>query len=93
MIHFEIVPVCWLLGGLELFGLTSAWVTRQSEGSLRQTPCQLAFLACMALIGGAAMATAGWGVGYWLSCGTTLTLMVLTVTCDFHGCREAAVSS
>lgn len=83
------VAICWLLGAVLLSGLTTAWVTRLSEGSCRQTSCQRLFLGSLAVVGLTTIVSVGLGPGCWLASGATLTLMVLTVTCDFSRSRQA----
>jgi len=74
---------------IHLLGLGSAWLARLSEGSRRQTPCQLVFLLALA---GAAFATVllfkasfVWG----LASGSMLSILVIAATCDFRGRRVA----
>jgi hypothetical protein len=90
MIGFEdsVLLVC-LLGGIQLLGLTSAAVTRLSEGSSRQKSGQRLFLACLGLMGAATVVSIFLGPGCWLSSGTTFSLMVLGATCDFNASRKA----
>jgi hypothetical protein len=82
--------VGWLFVVVEVVGLASAWLARLSAGSRRQTPCQCLFLACLALVGGAAFVSLGFGPGCWLVSSVTLSLMILTVTCDFSRSRQPA---
>jgi len=82
-----IIAFC-ALGGLQLLGLLSAWCARLSEGSRCQTSFQRLFLACLFLVGGMTIASILIGSGCWLLLGITLSLMVLTATCDFtRSCR------
>lgn len=90
MTDFEASVIWCLLGTIEVLGLTSAWVARLSEGSRRQTSCQRVFLGFLALVGGATIISVALGLGCWLASGTTLLLMVLTVTCDCSRSRQAA---
>jgi hypothetical protein len=91
MSHFEASAVCWLFGALQVLGLTSAWAARLSERSRRQASCQRLFFGCLALIGGATIISLILGPVCWLTCGITLSLMVLTATCDFSGSRQATL--
>ena len=74
----------WACVAAQILGLVSAWCARLSEGSTRQTPCQWVFFACLILVGIATMLALRLGAGTWLTSGGTLSLMVLTVTCDFN---------
>jgi hypothetical protein len=74
----------WGLAFVQLLGLTSACTARLSEGSRRQRPFQRLFFACLVLIGAVTIVTLGFGWGCWLLCGTTLSVMVLTVTWDLR---------
>ena len=77
-----------VLASIEALGLVSAWLARIGEGSRRQSSFQLFFLGCLGMVGAAAIMSLGLPPGYWLSCGATLSVMVLAATCDFHktGC-------
>jgi hypothetical protein len=91
MTGFDTSAVYALLGAVQVLGLASAWLTRLSERSRRQAPCQCLFLACLALVAGSTIVALGLGSGCWLVCGTTFSLMVLAVTCDFSRSREAVL--
>ncbi|MBN2474654.1 MAG: hypothetical protein JXB62_08600 [Pirellulales bacterium] len=91
MTHLEIPFASGLLVMIELLGLGSAWVTRLSEGSRYETGCQLVFLGLLTITGLATIATAGMGIGYWLTSGPTVCLMALMVLCDFRRAREVTV--
>jgi hypothetical protein len=80
----------WLLIGAQLIGFTSAWLARLSEGSAGQTLSQYMFCGMLPLMGVATIIALAVGPGCWLGCSATLAAMVLTVTCDFRGSREAA---
>jgi hypothetical protein len=73
----------WAVAAIQVLGLLLAWMARLSEGSRRQTLCQRLFFAALVLVGLGTIVLLGMGPGYWLVSGTTLSLMVLTVTCDF----------
>lgn len=77
-----------LLASIDALGLVSASLVRISEGSRCEAWLQRFFLGCLGLVGATAIASLGLHPGCWLSCGATLAVMVLTVTCDFHkaGC-------
>ena len=91
MIALEAHAVFWLLIAVQAAGLTSTWLTRLSEGSRCQTSCQRLFFGCLGLVGLATIASLGLGPGSWLSCGTTLSLMVVGVTWDVGQSSRAAI--
>lgn len=72
---------------IEILGLLSAWATRCSEGSAWQAWFHRLFYACLLLVGFATVVAFGVGPGCWISCGATLSVMVVGATCDFS--REA----
>jgi len=90
MTDLEATALCCTSGAIQLLGLLSAWIVRLSLGSRRQTPCQHVFLAFLGLVAAATMVSVSTGVGSWLTCGTSFSLMVLTATCDFSRSRQAA---
>ena len=73
----------WILVGIQLLGLLTAWLTRITEGSWCQSWCQWAFFACLGLVGVATVVSIGLGPGCWLPSGATLSSMVLAAICDF----------
>ncbi|MCL4190829.1 MAG: hypothetical protein KJZ87_03720 [Thermoguttaceae bacterium] len=81
---FENSVFLLILGVIQAVGLISAALARLSEGSGRQAASQRLFLACLALVGGCTVVSLVLGPGYWLTSGTTLSLMVLAATCDFN---------
>ena len=87
---FDSPTTLWLLIGAQFLGISSAWLARLSEGSPRQAVSQRMFFGVLPLVGVATMVALAVGPGCWLACSTTLAFMVLTVTCDFQGSREAA---
>jgi len=78
-----------VLGGVQLVGLASGWLARASAGSSYQGVCQQFFLVCLGLVGFATLISPDLRPGWWLSCGTTLCVMVLTALCDFGQFRRA----
>lgn len=70
-------------------GLLSGLATRVSEGSRHQTACQVAFLICLGVVGCTTVLCLGGQPGAWLGSGATLSVMVLTVTCDFSRSRPS----
>jgi hypothetical protein len=87
---FDSPSVLWLLAAAQLCGLSSAWLARLSEGSRCQALSQLAFFVVLPLMGATTAISLAAGSGFWIICAITLTVMVLTVTCDFRRGREAA---
>ncbi|NUQ62551.1 MAG: hypothetical protein HUU20_08685 [Pirellulales bacterium] len=71
-----------------LVGLSSGLAARLSEGSRLQTAFQTAFLVCLATVGGTTISLLGSAPGAWLGAGATLSVMVLTATCDFSRSRR-----
>ena len=84
----EAPAICWLFGAVQVIGLTSAWMARLSAGSRRQTCCYCLFLACLPLVGGTAAFSVGLGPRCWLVSSITLSVMVLTVICDFSRSQQ-----
>jgi hypothetical protein len=79
------------LGTIQLLGLISAAVVRLSEGSPQQTAWHRAFLACLGLVGvSTILSSMGAAAGYWISSGTTLSVMVIAATCDFGRSADPA---
>jgi hypothetical protein len=87
---FDSPTVLWLLIAAQLVGFVSAGLARLSEGSAGQTISQWMFFGILPLVGVATIVAIAVGPGCWLACSATLAVMVLTVTCDFRGSREAA---
>ena len=87
---FDSPTVLWLMVAAQFLGVSSAWLARLSEGSSCQAVCQYVFFGVLPLMGVVTAAALAVGPGCWMACSTTLAVMVLTVTCDFRGSREAA---
>jgi hypothetical protein len=83
-IHADLPPYALVL----ILGLLSGLAARVSEGSRHQTACQAAFLLCLAMVGITAIFSLGGAPGAWLGSGATLSIMVLTATCDFSRSRD-----
>ena len=80
----------WLLVAIQFVGVLSACAARLSEGSSRQSAIQCLFFGTLALMGVATVTAFAVGPGWWLACSASLTVMILTVTCDFRSGRESA---
>jgi hypothetical protein len=74
--------VVWGMAAVQILGLLSALVARLSAGSRRQALCQRLFMACLVLVGLAAVAVPQAGSGCWMVASATLPLMVLMATYD-----------
>lgn len=80
----------WIFVGVQLIGMTSAWVARLSEGSVHQEFCQKFFFLSLVLMGLATMLTAAGRPGLWMTSAVTLAISLLVVICDFrHASRSA----
>lgn len=87
---FDSPSVLWLLVAVQFLGIASACLARVSEGSSCQGVSQVIFFVVLPVMGTITAFALTVGPGYWLACAATLAVMVLTVTCDFRGGREAA---
>jgi hypothetical protein len=74
----------------QVLGLITSALARLSEGSAYQASSHRLFLASLAFVGVTTMAALLLSPNYWLTSGTTLTVMVLVATCDFRRAGEAA---
>jgi hypothetical protein len=84
MAYPETSLVVWSLASVQVAGIASAWLARLSEGSRNQAPCQWLFVALLAVVGMATMASVTLGPRYWLASGATLSVMVLAAIWDFR---------
>jgi len=66
-------------------GLGSALFARCSEGSRCQTLSQVLFFASLAMVGLAAIGSVLLGPGCWVTCSSTLAVMVIGATYDRRG--------
>ena len=73
----------------QVVGLCSAAAARISLGLPCQKPAQWLFFVFLPVVGIVVVISLGLGPGCWLTSGTTFSLMVLTVTCDFNPQRRA----
>jgi hypothetical protein len=87
---FDSPTILWFLVAAQGFGVATAWLARLSEGSCCQTFAQCLFFGILPIMGVVTALAFAVGPGCWLACSATLAVMVLTVTCDFRGSREAA---
>jgi hypothetical protein len=84
--------IVWGMAAVQILGLLSAWIARLSEGSRRQVLCQRLFMACLLLVGLAAVAVPQTGSGCWMVASATLPLMVLMATYDFGRSADSEAS-
>jgi hypothetical protein len=89
MDHLDPTAVLWTFGAIQALGLTTAWLSRVSEGSSLQTWSQRLFLLNLLACGSATVIAPGLGAGYWLVSSSTLGVMVIVAVCDFRR-RERA---
>ena len=73
--------ILWAVIAVQFLGLFSALVSRLGKGL-----CQCFFLLCLTLVGGTTFLSLSLGPGGWLTCGATLSLMVVIALYD---CGEA----
>jgi hypothetical protein len=79
----------WAIAGVQVLGLIGAVATRLGQGSRRQASCQGLFFALLVVVGLTTILNIAQEPGYWMASATTLSVMVLTATCDFgHARRE-----
>ncbi len=78
----------WCLAGVQVMGLTSAWLTRLTHQSACAASYQRVFYLFMGLVGVATMAALVMGPGRCIACGATLSVMVLAATWDFGAGRD-----
>jgi hypothetical protein len=74
----------WMFGLVQLMGLTAAWLSRVSEGSVLQAWAQGWFMLSLVLAGLATAVASGFGPGYWLLSAATLGTMIIEAVCDFR---------
>lgn len=89
----ELYPsiILWTLIGVQMLGLFSALLSRLGEGSSGEGLCQCFFIFCLALMGTTTIASMSLGPGAWLTCGVTLSIMVLIALFDCGPAKEIAV--
>ena len=83
--------VLWTVIGVQMLGLLSAFLSRLGEGSPGEGHCQCFFLFCLALVGTTTIASMSLGHGAWLTCGATLSIMVVIALYDCGSAKEIAV--
>ena len=79
----HVAMVNFVMLGVQVLGLGSAWLTRRSEGSPLQSAIQAFFFVALLLVGIATIVAIGLGPACWLASGTTLSLMVVGAVCEF----------
>jgi hypothetical protein len=82
MAYLETSFFAWLIGLIQIAGLTSAWLARLNEGSARQAWSHRLFVACLGLVGLSTMVFVVFGARYWLVSGATLSAMILAAVWD-----------
>ncbi|MBS0208682.1 MAG: hypothetical protein JSS27_06970 [Planctomycetes bacterium] len=68
---------------IQVAGLFAGWWARVSEGSSVQGFAQRLFFLCLSLVATLTVLSLSFGPGACISCGATLSVMVLTATWDF----------
>ena len=87
---FDSPTVLGLLIVAQLLGIFIAWAARLSEAPMAQVVSQCLFFLALPLIALMTACALVASSGCWLMGSATITIMVLTVTCDFRTSREAA---
>ncbi len=67
---------------IQALGVLSAFAARRSASVAGRIALQWLFLACLGLVGLSTAVLVSAASGWWLSSGTTLSVMVLTITYD-----------
>lgn len=83
--------VLWTLIAVQMLGLFSALLSRLGDGSPGEGHCQCFFIFCLALVGSTTIASMSLGPGAWLTCGATLSIMVVVALYDCGSAKEIAV--
>ena len=83
--------VLWTVIGVQILGLFSALLSRLGDGSPGEGRCQCFFIFCLALMGAITITSMSLGPGAWLTCGATLSIMVLIALYDCGAGKEIAV--
>lgn len=83
--------VLWTVIGVQTLGIFSAFLSRLGEGSSGEGRCQCFFIFCLALMGVTTITAMSLGPGAWLTCGVTLSIMVLIALYDCGPAKEIAV--
>jgi hypothetical protein len=84
----QLLALTWSVVTVQMVGLLSAWAVRRSEGSRHQSTCNVFFCFCLVLVALTAMVSFSVGPGGTLTCGTTLSIMVVAVIGEFDRPRE-----
>ncbi len=74
--------VCFL-GAIQVLGLGSAAAARLGEGTRGQSTFRWVFMGWLGLVGTSGVILAGLASSAWLISAVTLSLMVVTGTCQF----------
>lgn len=89
MVYLQPSFLIWGLALIQIVGLASAWLARMSEGSRSQVSCHRVFFCCLAMMGLTTMIALAVTPKYWLTSGTTLSLMVISAVWDFRPATNA----
>ncbi len=81
-IALESLGVISCLMAIQALGVLSAVAARRSEGVAGRIAFQWLFIACLGLVGLSTAVLVNAASGWWLASGTTLSVMVLTITYD-----------
>ncbi len=82
------VVIAWVT--FHALALASAWGTRVATGSRMEPVLQLAFLAAMAIVGGAALVGRQIDIDVWPASAVTLMVMVIMAVIDVRRAGETA---
>jgi len=81
-IGLESLAAVLCLLAIQALGVLSALAARRSEDVAGRTAFQWLFIACLGLVGLSTAVLVSAASGWWLASGTTLSVMVLTITYD-----------
>lgn len=84
---FEILAphASWGIWVLQVLGLASVVLARVPQKGLSHSICRSCFFGCLAFVAVATMLAIGCRSEWWISCGTTFSLMAVGATLDFSG--------
>ena len=88
---FDASGAIWLIGAIQIVGISSAWLARASEGSRRQRGCQWLFLFFLTTISAMTMVALAIHPWIWMPQSVTLALMALTAVWDFRRVQPSTI--